>query len=76
MNSISRGFNLHDNLSTNMCSGPVKHSRVTSWLDEVQTSVDAIIRDLLSVDAVFLLQIRVESGFDVLNDGLPTSMFA
>ena len=30
---------------------------MASWLNEVQTSMDAVIHDLLSVDAVFLLQI-------------------
>ena len=45
---------------------------MTGWLDEVQASMDAIIHDLLPVDAVFLLQIRVKPSFDVLNDGFPT----
>ena len=42
-----------------------------SWLDEVQASMDAIIHNLLPVDAVFLLQIRVKPGFNVLDDGFP-----
>jgi hypothetical protein len=46
---------------------------VTGWLYEVQASMDAIIHDLLPVDAVFLLQIRVKPGFDVLNDGFPAA---
>ena len=48
-----------------------RHLRVPSWLDEVQTSMDAIIRDFLPVDAVFLLQIRVKPGFNVLDNGFP-----
>ena len=50
------------------------YSRVTSWLDEVQTSVDTIIQDFLPVDAVFLFEIRVETGFNVFNDRLPAKM--
>jgi hypothetical protein len=33
--------------------------------------MDAIIRDFLPVDAVFLLQIRVKPGFNVLYNGFP-----
>jgi len=36
--------------------------------------MDAVIHDLLSVDTVFLLQIRVEPSFNILNDGPPASM--
>jgi hypothetical protein len=44
---------------------------VTGWLDEVQARMDAIIHEFLPVDAVFLLQIRVKPGFNVLNNGFP-----
>lgn len=44
---------------------------MTSWLDEVQAGVHAIVHNLLPVDAVFLFQIRVEPSLDVLDDGFP-----
>jgi hypothetical protein len=47
------------------------YSRVTSRLDEVQAGMDAIIQDLLPVDAVFLFQVRVETGFNVLDNRFP-----
>ncbi len=50
------------------------YSRVTSRLDEVQASMDAIVHDLLPVDAVFLFEVGIETGFNVLNDRFPTGM--
>lgn len=47
---------------------------MAGWLNEVQTRVNAVIDDLLSVDAVFLFQIRVESGGNIVNDGIPARM--
>lgn len=55
-----------------ICRVNERHLRVSSWLDEVQTSMDAVIHNLLPVDAVFLLQIRIKPGFNVLDDGFPT----
>ena len=40
-------------------------------MDEVKTSVDPVINDLLPVDTVFLLQIRIEAGLDAVHDRLP-----
>ena len=40
-------------------------------LNEVQTSMDAVVHDFLAIDPVLLLEIRVEPSFDVLNDGSP-----
>ena len=40
-------------------------------LDEVQAGVNTIVHHLLPVDAVLLLEISIETGFDVLDDGLP-----
>ena len=51
------------------------HLRVASWLNKVQTSMDAVVHNLLSVDAVLLLQIRVESSLDILDDGFPARMY-
>jgi len=50
------------------------HSRVTGRLDEVQTGMDAIIHEFLPVDAVFLFEVRVETGFNVLGDRFPAKM--
>jgi hypothetical protein len=50
------------------------HLRVASWLNEIQTRVDAVIYNLLPVDAVFLLQIRVESSGNIFNNGIPARM--
>ena len=36
--------------------------------------MDAIVHDFLSVDAVFLFQIRVETGFNVLDNRFPARM--
>ena len=44
---------------------------MTSGLDEVQASIDTVIHDFLPVDPVLLLQVRVETRFNVLDDRLP-----
>ncbi len=75
MNSISRGFKLHDTFVTGMYATSMKiNSRVASRLDKVQAGMDAIVHDFLPVDAVFLFEVRVETGFDVLNDRFPARM--
>jgi hypothetical protein len=45
---------------------------MASWLDEVQTSMDAVVDDFTPVDPVFLLEIRVKARLDVFNDRFPT----
>ena len=50
-----------------------EYSRVTGRLDEVQTGVNAVVNDFLPVDAVLLLEIRVETRLNVLHDGLPAA---
>ena len=50
-----------------------EYSRVTGRLDEVQTGVNAVVNDFLPVDAVLLLEIRVETRLNVLHDGLPAT---
>jgi hypothetical protein len=47
------------------------YSRMTSGLDEVQAGMDAIVHDLLPIDAVFLFEIGVETGFNVLDNRFP-----
>lgn len=42
-------------------------------LNEIDTSMYPIITQLGSVDSVLLLEIRVESGFDVVDDGFPSA---
>ena len=45
--------------------------RVAGGRDEVDTRMDARVDNLLSVNTVLLLQISVESSFDVLQDRPP-----
>ncbi len=47
---------------------------MTCGLDEVKTGVDAVVNDFLPVDAVLLLEVRVEAGLNVLNDRLPARL--
>lgn len=42
-------------------------------LNEVQTRVDAVINNLGTVDAIFLLQVRIEPRLNVLDNRLPAS---
>ena len=44
---------------------------MTSRLNEVEASVNAVVNDLDSVDTVFLLEIRIEARLNVLDDGFP-----
>jgi len=46
--------------------------RMTRWLNEVQTSVDTVVNNFLTVDPVLIFQILVESRLDVFNDWSPT----
>lgn len=46
---------------------------MTSRLDEIETGVDAIVNNLLPVDAVLLLEVRVETSLNVLHDRLPAT---
>lgn len=44
---------------------------MTSGLNEVETSMDAVVHNFGPIDTVLLLQIRVEARLDIFNDGLP-----
>ena len=44
---------------------------MTCRLDEVEAGVYAVVGDLGPVNAVLLLEIRIEASFDVLHDGFP-----
>lgn len=50
-----------------------RYLRVTSRLDEVKAGVYPIVDDLLAVDAIFLLEVRVEARLDVFDDRPPTA---
>lgn len=45
--------------------------RVTRGLNKVEAGMHAVVNDLLPVDAVLLLEIRVKSGLDAIRDRLP-----
>ncbi len=47
--------------------------RVARGLDEVEASVNTVVNNFLPVDAVLLFQVRVETGFNVLNNRLPAT---
>lgn len=70
MNSMSIGLRLcRDQLSPYY---PADGSlRVTGGLDKVDTGVNTVIDEFEPVDSVFLLEIRVESGINVVNDWFP-----
>ena len=48
-------------------------ARVTSRLDKVEAGVDTVVNDLLAVDATLLLEVRIESRLDIVEDGLPAA---
>jgi hypothetical protein len=45
--------------------------RVTSWLNEVDTSVDAVVHNVHAVDLVLGVQVCIEALLDVLNNWAP-----
>jgi len=45
---------------------------VTRRLNKIQAGVDAVVNDFLTVDLVFVVQILVKSGLNVLNNWSPT----
>jgi hypothetical protein len=45
--------------------------RVTSRLNEIEASVNAIVDDFQTVDTVLLLQVGIEAILDVLDNGFP-----
>lgn len=60
---------LHDQLSISRRDD--NSLRVTSRLDKVDASVNTVIDEFEPVDSVFLLEIRVESGINILDNGFP-----
>ena len=49
---------------------------MTSGLNKVEARVDAVVDNLLAVDAGLLLEVRIESRLDVVEDGLPAAQMA
>ena len=45
---------------------------MTGGLDEVEASVNTVVYNLETVDAVLLLQVRVKTRLDVIENGSPT----
>jgi hypothetical protein len=45
--------------------------RVTSWLDEIDASMHAVINNVHPVHLILSVQVRIESLLDVLNDWPP-----
>ena len=50
------------------------NTRVASGLDKVQAGVHAVVDNLPTVHAVFLLQTRIKARFDVLDNQLPAKI--
>lgn len=41
------------------------------WLDKVEACMDTVVDELLSVHAVFLLEVGIEARFNIFDDRLP-----
>lgn len=73
MNSTSIGLSLMYELARfidNQRKLPA-NSRVPGRLDKVDTRVDTVIDQLVPVHSVLLLEVGVESGLNVVDDGFP-----
>lgn len=46
---------------------------MTSGLDKIKAGMYPVIDDLLTVNTVFLFQVRVKTGLDIFNNGPPTT---
>ena len=44
---------------------------MTGWLDKVQAGMYTVVRNLLTVDAVLLLEVRIKAGLDVFDYRFP-----
>lgn len=47
---------------------------MTGGLNKVEAGMHAVVHDLLAVDTVLLLQVRVKTRLDVIQDGPPTEL--
>jgi hypothetical protein len=73
MNSMSMSLSLENDSSALQRHIHWVCSRMAGGLDEVEAGVDAGVDDLLAVDTVLLLHVRVVTGLDVVEDGPPTA---
>ena len=44
---------------------------VSGWADKVQAGMYTVVRNLLTVDAVLLLEVRIKAGLDVFDYRFP-----
>ena len=51
-----------------------KDIRVTGSLNKVEAGMNAVIHNLLTIDAILLLQVRIKARLDVVEDGSPTAV--
>lgn len=49
--------------------------RVAGRLDEIEASMNAVIKKLRTVNPVLLLEESIETGFNIVDDGLPATQF-
>ena len=63
--------NALQDLDDSMVGRSREYSPVASWLDKVDASVYTVVLQLVAVDTVLLLEVVVETRFNVFNDGLP-----
>lgn len=75
MNSISIGRSLHSGaFSKSAGANQVqRHLRVTRRLNEVDTGVYPVIHQLCPIHPIFLFKVGIETGFDVVDDRLPST---
>jgi hypothetical protein len=71
INSMSMSLSLYHHSSDSRSGSRGLDLRVPGSLDKVEAGVDAVVDDLLTVDAVFLLEIRVVTRLDVLENRPP-----
>ncbi len=50
------------------------YSRMTRRLDEIDTSMYPVIDQFQSIDPILLFEIRIETRFDIVNDGFPARL--
>lgn len=46
---------------------------MASRLDEIKTSMNTVVKELRTVNPVLLLEERVETGFNIVDDGFPAT---
>lgn len=46
---------------------------MTSGLDEVEAGMYPVVDDLLTVNTIFLFQVRIKTGLDIFDNRSPTT---